>query len=146
MSTIKLFLLGPHSESFDQFSKELTTYYYRSDVRILDKTSSISVNQIVASAYGLVFPNLESVDPVQILTAWEAGIPCILPVGSPLLNYRIECWMNFENGNVSQLGNCLYSLYKDEKQRQFLIQSSRKYLNACNGEGTGSLNQALAPA
>lgn len=146
MSAIKLFLLGPKLASFDQFSKELTTYYYRSDVRILDETSSIPFDQIMAGAYGLVLPDPASVDPVLILNAWKANIPCILPAGSPLLNYKLECWMNFENGNVSQLGDCLYSLYKDEKQRQILIERSRRYLDACNGEGTGSLDQVLVSA
>lgn len=146
ISTIQLVLSGPRLESFDQFSKELITYYYRSDVRILDETSSIPEDQVMAAAYGLVFPNPASVDPVLILNAWKANIPCILPVGSPLLDSDLEGWMTFANGNISQLGDCLYTLYKDEKQRRILIQRSWQYWDACNGEGKGSLDQAMALA
>lgn len=145
LSSMKLILMGAKTDSYHHFASDFETYYYKSDVVVLEDELDHR-DDIVFSSYAMVFPEVHTIDPVLMMSAWSYGIPCIVPSGSTFLDYNLGPWLEYPDADSARLGECLFQMYKDEKQRQTLILDASTHLQSCYAYGKEGFERALVSA
>jgi glycosyltransferase involved in cell wall biosynthesis len=118
-SSFKLLLL---TESNSFFEKSLSSYKYRSDVKFIGKKNDPAM--IVASAYAVVLPFNTNEDAIAALNSMQSGVPVIATKNSVISEIAGDAILYAEKG-VTDIGDKMMQLYKDENYRSSLIEKGR---------------------
>ncbi|GAB4093124.1 glycosyltransferase family 4 protein [Flaviaesturariibacter terrae] len=122
-SNWKLVLAGRLAWKNDEFLNLLQTYKYRDDVVLTGYVDDDSLQQLMASAYALVYPSLFEGFGVPVLEAMQSGIPVLTSEGTAMAEVcGPEGALYFDPKDPASIAGELMHIYKDEDGRRLLIE------------------------
>jgi glycosyltransferase involved in cell wall biosynthesis len=124
-SNMQLVLAGEGLKNDISFVQKLENFKYRSDVHLYSNPAEGELIKLIAASYALVHPFSEDEVGSNIVNAFEAGIPVIIPEGSSLIEIAGDAVLYADLKNAESLANQLILLYKDEKLRFQLIENGK---------------------
>lgn len=119
---MKLVLAGRLVWEYNSFLKSLATYKYRDDVILTGYLQEKDLAELVASAYGLVYPSLFEGFGVPMLEAMASHVPVITAVNSAMQEIAGDAAMYADPENFAAIADKIMLLYKNEYERADMIQ------------------------
>lgn len=121
-SNFKLVIVGRLAWHYESFLKDLETYKFRHDVILTGYLPEKELISLTASAYAMVYPSLFEGFGVPVIEAMQSGVPVITSAGSAMQEIARDAALYADVTNPSDIGEKMMHLYKDENQRDLLIQ------------------------
>lgn len=143
-SNLQLVLAGAQTGSLRE---RLETYKYRGDVHLIDADATrtdagfpptaassanpgaASLDDILGAAYVVLFPFEDSSLGTSLLNAWKAGVPTLVARGSRLQELVDDAAVIAGVDDPAALAGYMMSVYKDETQRNALIEKGTSRLS-----------------
>jgi glycosyltransferase involved in cell wall biosynthesis len=119
-SNMLLVIAGYTTSYMPLFEEQLSTYKYRDDVVIVENLSWEEQEDLLASAYAMIYSGDADSWPQPLVRAVQQGvaiIACDLPQNRVITDAAI--WVD-SNDLVKGLSDAMQLLYKDESQKQGL--------------------------
>ncbi len=121
-SSMKLVLAGRLAWKNDEFLTLLATYKYKEDVVLTGYVNESDLADLMAAAYSLVYPSLFEGFGVPVIEAMKCGVPVLTSKNSSMQEIGEEAALYFDPQNIDDIANKLMRIYKDEKERNDLIE------------------------
>jgi glycosyltransferase involved in cell wall biosynthesis len=131
-SSMQLIFAGKKGVLFNDFKKMVELYKYKNDVHIIEECTLQENENILSSAYALVFPDQFDKSIHAMFTALKYEVPSIVPKTGSLSEAGGDSVLHFEAGNVPDLAGKMMLLFKEEKYRKNLIQKSKNWVDQKN--------------
>ncbi len=110
-SEMMLLIAGNTDESF---KKELKTYKYRNELRLLENVEPQEHANIMAAAYALVYPVLYDDIALAPLQAMQCGVPVVTSNTSRLQSVCGEAALYADPNNFEDIAENMMLVFKDE--------------------------------
>lgn len=121
-SNFKLVIAGRLAWKYESFLKDLETYKYRQDVILTGYLPEVELVSLTASAYAMVYPSLLEGFGVPVIESMQSGVPVITSAGSAMEEIAGDAALYADVTIPLDIGEKMMHLYKDENQREQLIQ------------------------
>ncbi len=121
-SNFKLVIAGRLAWKYESFLKDLETYKYRKDIILTGYLPEDELAGLTGSAYAMVYPSLFEGFGVPVIEAMQSGVPVITTAGSAMQEIAGDAALYADVTIPSDIGEKMMYLYKDENQRDLLIQ------------------------
>ena len=131
-SNMQLLIMSKEGALFNDFRKMIELYKYKNDVHIIDEISHVERDQLISSAYVMIFPDPFDKSVHTLLTALKYEVPSIVPKSGSLSEAGGNAVLHFESDSVPDLAGKMMLLFKDEKFRNNLIENSRNWIDQKN--------------
>jgi len=133
LSNLQLVIAGTQTEALRQ---RLETYKYRGDLHWVDAVSRKAMtwvdagsrmagadpHDLLSAAYAVLFPFEDGSLGSSLLDAWKAGIPALVARNSRLREMADDAALIAGVDDPAALAGYMMSVYKDENQRNVLIE------------------------
>lgn len=121
-SSMKLVLVGRLAWKNDEFVELLKTYKHRDDVVLTGYLEEGELANLMASAYAFVYPSLFEGFGVPVAEAMRCGVPVLTSKASAMEEISEGAALYFDPQNVDDMADKLMRIYKDERERNGLIE------------------------
>jgi glycosyltransferase involved in cell wall biosynthesis len=121
-SNMQLLVAGRLAWQYNSTVEKLQSYKYRQDVKLLDYVPQEQLTKLMASAYALVYPSFFEGFGLPLLEAMQCGTPVITSNTSSMPEIAGDAALYANPDHFEELGNHMLTLYKNENQRNALIQ------------------------
>lgn len=121
-SSMKLVLAGRLAWKNDEFLELLQTYKYKKDVVLTGYLEESELVKLMASAYAFVYPSLFEGFGVPVAEAMKCGVPVLTSKDSSMEEITEGAGLFFDPNNVEEMAQKLMRIYKDEEERNGLIE------------------------
>ncbi len=138
-SNFKLVIAGRLAWKYESFLKDLETYKYRHDVVLTGYLPEEELVSLTASAYALVYPSLLEGFGVPVLEAMQSGVPVITSASSAMEEIAGDAALYADVTTPFDIGEKMMNLYKDESQRDMLIQKGLQKAGEYSWQKTSTL-------
>ena len=138
-SNFKLVIAGRLAWKYESFLKDLETYKYRHDVVLTGYLPEEELVSLTASAYALVYPSLLEGFGVPVLEAMQSGVPVITSARSAMEEIAGDAALYADVTTPFDIGEKMMNLYKDESQRDMLIQKGLQKAGEYSWQKTSAL-------
>ena len=138
-SNFKLVIAGRLAWHYESFLKDLETYKYRHDVVLTGYLPEEELVSLTASAYALVYPSLFEGFGVPVLEAMQSGVPVITTARSAMEEIAGDAALYADVTTPFDIGEKMMNLYKDENQRDMLIQKGLQKAGEYSWQKTSTL-------
>lgn len=138
-SNFKLVIAGRLAWKYESFLKNLETYKYRHDVVLTGYLPEEELVSLTASAYALVYPSLFEGFGVPVLEAMQSGVPVITTARSAMEEIAGDAALYADVTTPFDIGEKMMNLYKDENQRDMLIQKGLQKAEEYSWQKTSTL-------
>ena len=138
-SNFKLVIAGRLAWKYESFLKDLETYKYRHDVILTGYLPEEELVSLTASAYALVYPSLFEGFGVPVLEAMQSGVPVITTARSAMEEIAGDAALYADVTTPFDIGEKMMNLYKDENQRDMLIQKGLQKAGEYSWQKTSTL-------
>ena len=138
-SNFKLVIAGRLAWKYESFLKDLETYKYRHDVILTGYLPEEELVSLTASAYALVYPSLLEGFGVPVLEAMQSGVPVITSARSAMEEIAGDAALYADVTTPFDIGEKMMNLYKDENQRDMLIQKGLQKAGEYSWQKTSTL-------
>jgi glycosyltransferase involved in cell wall biosynthesis len=138
-SGMKLVLAGRLAWQYKTFAESLKTYKYRNDVVLTGYIEESKLVQLTGAAYALVYPSLFEGFGVPVLEAMQCEVPVITSAGTAMQEIAKEAALYADPEDPASIADKMMLLYKDEKQRNQLIQKGKEVCREYNWDKTAAL-------
>lgn len=138
-SNFKLVIAGRLAWKYESFLKDLETYKYRHDVVLTGYLPEEELVSLTASAYALVYPSLFEGFGVPVLEAMQSGVPVITTARSAMEEIAGDAALYADVTTPFDIGEKMMNLYKDENQRDMLIQKGLQKAGEYSWQKTSTL-------
>ena len=138
-SNFKLVIAGRLAWKYESFLKDLETYKYRHDVILTGYLPEEELVSLTASAYALVYPSLFEGFGVPVLEAMQSGVPVITSARSAMEEIAGDAALYADVTSPFDIGEKMMNLYKDENQRDMLIQKGLQKAGEYSWQKTSTL-------
>ena len=138
-SNFKLVIAGRLAWKYESFLKNLETYKYRHDVVLTGYLPEEEFVSLTASAYALVYPSLFEGFGVPVLEAMQSGVPVITTARSAMEEIAGDAALYADVTTPFDIGEKMMNLYKDENQRDMLIQKGLQKAGEYSWQKTSTL-------
>lgn len=129
LSNLQLVLGGAHTESL---RARLETYKYRGDIHWVDTAAihpaAAGLDDIISAAYAALFLFEDDSLGTTLLNAWKARVPALVARGSRLRELADDAAVIAGVDDPAALAGYMMSVYKDETQRNALIEKGTSQL------------------
>ena len=117
-SNMMLLIAGNADESF---KKEIKTYKYRDEVKLLEDLDKTELAKITASAYAMVYPVLYDDIALPALQALQCHVPLVTSDAGALPAIFGEAALYFNLENFEDIAQKMMLVYKDEDKVKELV-------------------------
>ena len=124
-SSFKLVLAGRLAWKNDEFLELLQTYKYRDDVVLTGYLEESELARLTAAAYALVYPSFFEGFGVPVIEAMQCGVPVLTSKDSAMEEISEGVALFFDPANVDDIAYKLMFIYKQESERNALIQKGK---------------------
>lgn len=135
----KLVLTGEVAKGHKRFSENLKTYKYRDDIVMTGNVDEGNRIKLIESAYAFVYPSFLDGSGLQIVAAMKSRIPVITSVNSAMQEVASDAALYFDPKEYKDIADKMMFLYKDEAQRNNLIERGKALADQYNWERSGEL-------
>lgn len=138
-SNMKLLIAGRMAWQYENFEEKLSSYKYRSDVKLLGYIETDELAKITASAYAAVYPSLWEGFGVPILEAMQSGTPIVTGNNSSLPEIGGDAALYTDVSQPEEIAKQMMLLYKDENLRSKQIEKGYAQAAKFSWEKTAAL-------
>ena len=135
----KLVLALSLTRNYKSFANNLKTYKYRDDVILTVCSDEEEIVKLTGSAYALIYPSVWEGSGMQILGAINSHIPVLTSINSSMAEIAGEAALYFNPTEHTDIADKMMLLYKDESQRNRLIEKGKLIAAQYNWEKTADL-------
>jgi glycosyltransferase involved in cell wall biosynthesis len=138
-SNMQLIIASTTVATDKEFVKSLSTFKYRHEVKILEKTTPELLAQITASAYALVYPSPYDGFGVSPAQAMQCDVPVITSHINALTETCGDAALYINPNDFNNIAEKMMLLFKDEDQRNQLIIKGRQQAGLFNCDKTAAV-------
>ena len=120
-SNMKLLITGTISPQKNDVLDKLGSYKYKDDVVILSFLNEVQTSNIIAAAYCCILPSYYEGFSTTVLSCLESGVPIIASNIEGMKEAGGEACIYTLADDVEEIANQMKLLYRDEQQRNLLI-------------------------
>jgi glycosyltransferase involved in cell wall biosynthesis len=143
-SNMQLLIMGTPDE---EFKKELRSYKYRDEVKLVEDPPSYNQVQITASAYAMVCPVQVEQNTAHAMEAMQCAVPVISNTSPSLPASCIEACLQAKPTDINSIAEQMMVIFKDEKLRAEMIRKGSEAMRSYSKERTlSALAEILSPA
>ncbi len=124
-SNMKLLLAGRLAWKHKDFTESIQTYKYRSDVVLTGYLPESELNNVIGSAYAMVYPSLWEGFGIPVLEAMRCEIPVITSAGTAMQEVAGDAALFADPQDYNDIAAKMILLYKDENLRTDLIRKGK---------------------
>jgi glycosyltransferase involved in cell wall biosynthesis len=124
-SNMQLLFVGRMGWHTDAFTKQLETYKYRADVRVLGYVPDEELNSLIGAAYALVYPSFFEGFGVPVLEGMRCDTPVITSSVGCLPEIGGTAALYADPHQPEAIAEQMMRLFKDENLREELIHKGR---------------------
>lgn len=128
-STMLLLFAGKADE---QFIKDLQTYKYRDEVKLLNNLSTAELAKITAAAYAMVYPVINSDLVISPLQAMQCHIPVIASDAGALPTICADAALYCKPEDFNDIAQNMMLVFKDEGKAKELVSAGKKQVKKHN--------------
>ncbi len=125
-SGMKLVIAGRTAWMSKKFISSLESYKYREDVILTGWLEEREFTQLMAAAYGLVYPSLLEGFGLPVAEAMRCDVPVMTSEGSAMEEISGGAALLFDPADPASIASQMILLYKDETLRNKLIGQGRE--------------------
>ena len=138
-SNMQLLIAGRLAWGYEGFTNSLKSYKYRKEVKLLGYLPKEVLAEITASAYALVYPSFFEGFGVPPLEAMQTGVPVIASNAGSIPEVCGGAAIYIDPGKIEDIAEKMMLLYKDEVQRNDLIEKGKIRARLYSWEKTSHL-------
>ena len=138
-SNMKLLVAGRLAWQYDEVLKKLKTFKYRNDVVLLDYVDENELANIMASAYGVLYPSFWEGFGVPVLEAMQSGVPVVTGNQSSMPEIGGSAALYANAADADSIAKQMLALYKDESLRKKLIETGKQQASTFSWDNTAAL-------
>ncbi len=135
-SNMLLLIAGNADETF---KKELKTYAFRNEVKLLENLSKIELAKITAAAYALVYPVLHNDLAISPLQAMQCGVPVVCSNAGALPSICGDASLYADAGDFKDIAEKMMLVFKDEDKANALVLAGKVQLQQYDWDKTTDL-------
>ena len=124
-SNMMLLIAGNADESF---KKEIKTYKYRDEVKLIEDLDTTELAKITASAYAMVYPVLKDEIALPALQALQCNVPIIISNTGVLTSVFGEAALYINPENFEDIAQKMMLVFKNEDKAKELIKEGNTLL------------------
>jgi glycosyltransferase involved in cell wall biosynthesis len=125
-SNMQLVIAGYCVEWTSWFEEKLFTYKYKQDVLLLKNISFSAIAKLTAVSYAVLYPGTAKVPPLALIFAIQTGTAFVATDNEVNRQFTDAALWVDKNNPEEGFGNAMILLYKDENQKQILIQKAKQ--------------------
>jgi glycosyltransferase involved in cell wall biosynthesis len=142
-SNMLLLIAGDADESF---KKELKSYKFRDEVRLLKNLAQEDLAKITAAAYAMVHPVWYDDMALPVLQGMQCGVPVVTSKTEPLPSVFGEAALYFNPENHEDIAQKMMLVFKDEGKVKELVKAGNELMQQQPGKNTDLLMQCILKA
>jgi len=135
-TNMQLVLAGRDSTPDKGLAELLATYKYRGDIHWIGSPSPEEGLRLAGASYAILFPWHKESLGLQLLNAWNTGVPVITTAAACLPELAGEAVLYVQPGDPATLAAQLMLIYKDEGLRSRLIGKGMERGRSFSREGS----------
>ena len=124
-SKMQLVIMGNAGAGYEEFLESVRLFRFKEEVKIISDISFDVSEQILSSAYAMVFLPMFKSDPSEIADAIRCEIPLIVSSTAILKEYCEEAALFADPGDFKKIAEQMMFLFKDERKRKELIEKGK---------------------
>jgi len=125
-SNMRLIIACTTAATDKAFIKNLGSFKYRDEVKVLEKLLQTTIAQITGSAFALVYPSIYENFAASITAAMQCEVPVIAGNGHALKEIYGDAALYANTADFNEIADKMMLLFKDENKRNELIAKSRQ--------------------
>ena len=129
-SGMKLILVGRLAWKNNEFTELLRTYKFREDVIVTGYVSDEELVDLLGAAYAFVYPSLWEGFGIPVAESMKMQVPVLTTQDSAMSEVAFDAALYFDPDNPSDIADKLMKIYKDEGERNVLIEKGIKKLDS----------------
>ena len=137
-SKMQLLIAGKRGAKYDEFVRSLQSYRFKNDVKLLEEITHNETEEMVASAYAMVYIPFYESEGMEVIEAMKMEVPLIVSDTQFLKEYCGDAALYVDPNNFNDISEKMMLLFKDEQKRKDLIQKGKleieKFLNEKRNE------------
>ena len=110
------------------FIKELNTYKYRDDVKLLAELPETELAAVTAAAYAFLYPCVDEGTALLPLQAMQCGVPVITSKTAAIFEIAGDTVLYADPFSLEDIADKMMLLFKDEVQRAGMIRKASELL------------------
>lgn len=135
-SNMKLVITGRMAWKTEEFTKLLSTFKFRNDVKLTGYVSKTEIARIVAAAYAMVYPSFFEGFGIPPLEALQCRVPAIVARSSAMPEIGGDAYLYTDPESFEDISQKMMLIYKDEILRSKLIENGQRRLALFSWEET----------
>lgn len=118
-----LLLIAGNAE--ETFKKELKTYAFRNEVKLLENLSKKELAKITAAAYALVYPVFHDDLAISPLQAMQCGVPVVCSNAGALPSICGDAALYADAGDFKDIAEKMMLVFKDEDKAMAMVNAGK---------------------
>ena len=135
-SNMLLLIAGNSNENF---KKELKTYKFRSEVKLLEDLDNTELAKITAAAYAMVYPVLYDDIALPALQALQCNVPVITSDTGALPSIFGKAALYINPENYEDIAEKMMFVFKDEDKAKELVNAGKELMQQYQLDKTADL-------
>ncbi len=135
-SNMMLLIAGNADESF---KKEIKSYKYRDEVKLLEGLDTTELAKITASAYAIVHPVFYDDIGLPALQALQCNVPVIVPDTGALPSIFGKAALYINPENFQDIAQKMMLIFKDEDKAKQLVNAGKELIKQYQLDQTADL-------
>ena len=123
----------------DRFLKELKTFKFRNEVRLLENLSKEELAGITASAYAMVHPVFYDAFAIAPLQAMQCEVPVVSSNSGALPELCGNAALYFDPENFKDMAEKMMLVFKDEAKAKELVKAGKIQAKLYHWDNTSGL-------
>lgn len=128
------------------FIKELNTYKYRDDVKLLAELPEAELAAVTAAAYAFIYPCVNEGTALMPLRAMQCGVPVITSDMAAILEIARDTVLYADPSSFEDIADKMMLLFKDEVKRAGMIRKANELVLKIAVPQTAQALRDLLPA
>jgi len=125
-SNMQLIIATTSSLQNNSFIKDLETYKYRNEVKLLENPADEDLAGITASAYAFIYPSYFENSGMYVLNAIKCETPVITANTAVFKELFEDAVLSADPASHEDIANKMIALFNDENGRNLLIEKGKK--------------------
>ena len=125
--------------AYESFKKEIKTYKFRDEVKLLEDLDTTVLAKITASAYAMVYPVLYDDIALPALQALQCNVPVVISNTGALTSIFGEAALFVNPENFEDIAQKMMLAFKDENKVRELVNAGNELMKQYQLDKTADL-------
>jgi len=137
-SSMQLIFAGTPGKYFDEFTKSLSLYKFKKEIKVLAEEPTEKLAEISSAAYAMITPSAAETNGNFILNSMNANVAVLLPSAGGLKELAADAAIYFDAANFSDMADKMMLIFKDEDARNEVIKKGNERVKKFNWGNSSS--------